>query len=107
MVKLLERIETRMKIRPLGDKVIVQRVEAEEVTSGGIVLPESAKEKPQRGKVISVGTGKLLKDGGRGKMQVKKGDHVLFTSYGPDTITLGEEEYLLMREEDILAVIEG
>jgi len=96
-----------MKIRPLGDKVIVQRVEAEEVTSGGIVLPDSAKEKPQRGKVISVGTGKLLKDGGRGKMQVKKGDQVLFTSYAGTEVKLGEKEYMIMDESDIMAIIEG
>ncbi len=96
-----------MKIRPLGDKVIVQRVEAEEVTSGGIVLPESAKEKPQRGKVISVGTGKLLKDGGRGKMQVKKGDQVLFTSYAGTEVKLGAKEYMIMDESDIMAIIEG
>jgi len=95
-----------MKIRPLGDKVIVQRVEAEEVTSGGIVLPDSAKEKPQRGKVISVGTGKLLKDGGRGKMQVKKGDRVLFTSYAGTEVKLGAKEYMIMDESDIMAIIE-
>jgi len=95
-----------MKIRPLGDKVIVQRVEAEEVTSGGIVLPDSAKEKPQRGKVISVGTGKLLKDGGRGKMQVKKGDQVLFTSYAGTEVKLGAKEYMIMDESDIMAIIE-
>lgn len=95
-----------MKIRPLGDKVIVQRVEAEEVTSGGIVLPDTAREKPQRGKVISVGTGKLLKDGGRGKMQVKKGDQVLFTSYAGTEVKLGEKEYMIMDESDIMAIIE-
>jgi len=95
-----------MKIRPLGDKVIVQRVEAEEVTSGGIVLPDSAKEKPQRGKVISVGTGKLLKDGGRGKMQVKKGDQVLFTSYAGTEVKLGVKEYMIMDESDVMAIIE-
>jgi chaperonin GroES len=106
MVKLLERSETRMKIRPLGDKVIVQRLEAEEVTAGGIVLPESAKEKPQRGKVISVGTGKLLKDGGRGKMQVKKGDQVLFTSYAGTEVKLGAKEYMIMDESDIMAIVE-
>jgi len=106
LVKVFERSETKMKIRPLGDKVIVQRVEAEEVTSGGIVLPDSAKEKPQRGKVISVGTGKLLKDGGRGKMQVKKGDQVLFTSYAGTEVKLGAKEYMIMDESDIMAIIE-
>jgi chaperonin GroES len=95
-----------MKIRPLGDKIIVQRVEAEEVTSGGIVLPDSAKEKPQRGNVISVGTGRLLNDGGRGKMQVKKGDQVLFTSYAGTEVKLGAKEYMIMDESDIMAIIE-
>ena len=95
-----------MKIRPLADKVIVQRVEAEEVTAGGIVLPDSAKEKPQRGKIVSVGDGKLLKDGSRGKMQVKKGDEVLFTSYAGSEVKLGEKEYMIMDESDIMAIIE-
>ncbi|MHC5061663.1 MAG: co-chaperone GroES [Planctomycetota bacterium] len=95
-----------MKIRPLGDKVIVQRMEAEEVTAGGIVLPESAKEKPQRGKIISVGEGKLLKDGGRGKMQVKKGDQVLFTSYAGTEVKMGAKEYMIMEESDIMAIVE-
>ncbi len=95
-----------MKIRPLGDKVIVQRVEAEEVTSGGIVLPDSAKEKPQRGKVISVGEGKLLKDGGRGKMQVKKGDQVLFESYGGSEVKISGKEYIIMEESKIMAIVE-
>ncbi len=96
-----------MKIRPLADKVIVQRVEAEEVTAGGIVLPDSAKEKPQRGKIVSVGDGKLLKDGTRGKMQVKKGDEVLFTSYAGTVVKLGEKEYMIMDESDIMAIIES
>ena len=96
-----------MKIRPLADKVIVQRVEAEEVTAGGIVLPDSAKEKPQRGKIVSVGDGKLLKDGSRGKMQVKKGDEVLFTSYAGSEVKLGEKEYMIMDESDIMAIIES
>jgi len=96
-----------MKIRPLADKVIVQRVEAEEVTAGGIVLPDSAKEKPQRGKIVSVGDGKLLKDGSRGKMQVKKGDEVLFTSYAGTVVELGEKEYMIMDESDIMAIIES
>ncbi len=95
-----------MKIRPLGDKVIVQRMEAEEVTAGGIVLPESAKEKPQRGKIVSVGQGRLLKDGGRSKMQVKKGDHVLFTSYAGSEVKMGAKEYMVMEESDIMAIIE-
>jgi chaperonin GroES len=95
-----------MKIRPLGGKVIVQRVEAEEVTTGGIVLPDSAKEKPQRGKVISVGNGKLMEDGSRAKIQVKKGDHVLFTSYAGTEVKLGTKEYMIMDESDIMAIVE-
>lgn len=95
-----------MKIRPLGDKVLVQRVEAENKTSGGIVLPDTAKEKPQRGKVISVGEGKIMEDGRRQKMQVKKGDMVLFTSYAGTEIKTDGKEYLIMSESDIMAVIE-
>jgi chaperonin GroES len=95
-----------MKIRPLADKVIVERIEAENKTAGGIVLPDSAKEKPQRGKVISAGVGKLLDDGSRSKMQVKKGDEVLFTSYAGTEVKLDGKEYLIMDESDIMAVIE-
>ncbi len=95
-----------MKIRPLADKVLVQRLEAETKTSGGIVLPDSAKEKPQRGKIVSVGTGKLLDDGTRQKVQVKKGDMVLFTSYAGTEVKIDGKEYLIMDESDIMAVIE-
>jgi chaperonin GroES len=95
-----------MKIRPLADKVIVERIEAENKTAGGIVLPDTAKEKPQRGKVISVGEGKLLDDGSRGEMQVKKGDEVLFTSYAGTEVKLEGKEYLIMEESDIMAIIE-
>ena len=94
-----------MKIRPLGDKVLVQRLEAEAVTAGGIVLPESAKEKPQRGTIISVGDGKLLDDGSRGKLSVKKGDEVLFTSYTGTEIKLDGKEYLIMDESGIIAIV--
>ena len=94
-----------MKIRPLADKVLVQRLEAEAVTAGGIVLPDSAKEKPQRGKVISVGDGKLLDDGSLSKLQVKKGDSVLFTSYAGTEVKLGGREYMIMTDSDIMAVI--
>lgn len=96
-----------MKIRPLADRVIVQRLEADSVTTGGIVLPESAKEKPQRGKVVSVGKGKALDDGSIGKMQVKKGDSVLFTSYAGTEVKLDGKEYLIMNESDIMAIVEG
>ena len=95
-----------MKIRPLGDKVIVQRLEAESKTAGGIVLPDTAKEKPQRGKIVSVGEGKLLEDGTRRKMQIKKGDQVLFTSYAGTDVKVSDNEYLIMDESDIMAVIE-
>jgi len=95
-----------MKIRPLADKVLVQRVEAENKTAGGIVLPDTAKEKPQRGKIIAVGEGKLSDDGIRQKPQVKKGDTVLFTSYAGSEIKIDGKEYLIMSESDIMAVIE-
>ena len=95
-----------MKIKPLGDKILVQRLEAETKTSGGIVLPDSAKEKPQRGKIISVGHGKTLDDGSIKKMQVKKGDAVLFTSYAGTEVKISGKEHLIMSESDILAVIE-
>jgi chaperonin GroES len=94
------------KIQPLGDRVVVEREESESKTAGGIVLPDTAKDKPSRGKVIAVGDGRLLDDGKRSKLQVKVGDKVLFTSYAPETIKLNDQELLLMREEDILAVIE-
>ena len=95
-----------MKIRPLADKVIVQRVEAENKTAGGIVLPDSAKEKPKRGKVIAVGEGKLLENGSRAEMTVKKGQEVLFTSYSGTEVKMGGKEYLIMDESDIMAIIE-
>ena len=95
-----------MKIRPLADKVLVQRLEAENKTTGGIVLPDTAKEKPQRGKIVSDGEGKLLDDGTRRKMQVKKSDAVLFTSYAGTEIKIDGKEYLIMDESDIMAVIE-
>ncbi len=94
-----------IKIRPLGDKVLVRRVEAEEKTAGGIVLPDTAKEKPKRGKIIAVGQGRLLDDGKRAKMQVKKGDEVLFSSYAGTDITVDAKEMMIMSEDDILAII--
>jgi chaperonin GroES len=98
--------KTKVTLQPLGDKVVVERDEMEEKTAGGIYIPDAAKDKPSRGKIIAVGTGKLLDDGTRGQMQVKKGDRVLFTSYAPETIKIDDDEYLLMSESDILAVIE-
>jgi len=95
-----------IKIQPLGDRVVVERDESEAITAGGIVLPDSAKDKPARGKVVSVGDGRLLDDGTRAPFQVKAGDHVLFSSYAGDEFKLDDQELLLLREEDILAVIE-
>ena len=95
-----------MNIRPLADKVLVQRLEAENKTAGGIVLPDSAKEKPQKGKIVSTGKGKTLDDGTLQKMQVKKGDVVLFTSYAGTEVKIDGKEYLIMSESDIMAVIE-
>lgn len=93
-------------LQPLGDRLVVMRESSEETTTGGIVLPDSARDKPSRGTVISIGDGKLLADGTRSPLQVKPGDRVLFTSYGPDEVSMGDSELLLMREDDVLAVIE-
>jgi len=95
-----------MKIRPLSDKVLVQRLEAENKTTGGIVLPDTAKEKPKKGKVIAVGKGKILDDGKLKPVQVKKGDTVLFTSYSGTEIKIDGKEHLIMDESDIMAIIE-
>ena len=96
-----------MNLKPLGDRVVVEREEAKEKTAGGIVLPDTAKDKPQKGKVLAVGEGRLTKDGKRRELQVKVGDHVLFTSYAGDEFKLpGDQKVLLMREDDILAVID-
>ena len=95
-----------MKVRPLGDRLLVERVEAKEKTAGGIVLPDTAKEKPKEGVVKAVGPGKLLDDGTRQAPALKKGDHVLFASYAGNDIQLDGEEHLIMREEDVLAVVD-
>ena len=95
------------KVKPLNDKVLVERLEAEEVTKGGIVLPDSAKEKPKEGKIISLGDGKLLDDGKRAPFQVAVGDRVIFSSYAGTEIKVDGNEYLIMGEDDILAVVEG
>lgn len=94
-----------MRIEPLGDKIVVKRMEAEETTAGGIVLPESAKEKPQQGRVLSVGEGFMLKDGNRAKPQMGEGDRVLFSSYAGTEIDVDGQELLIMSEEDILAIV--
>jgi chaperonin GroES len=97
-----------MNVKPLGDRIVVRRSASKEKTSGGILLPDSAKNKPQRGKVLAVGNGKMLKDGTRRPLQVKVGDTVLFTSWAGDEYKEGrtQDNILLMREEDILAVID-
>ena len=95
-----------MKLKPLGEKILVKRLEAEDVTKGGIVLPDSAKEKPKRGKIVAVGGGKLLDDGSRSELQVKKGDEVIFTSYAGTEVKVEGDEYLIMDQSDVLAVVE-
>ena len=96
-----------MNIKPLGDRIVIKRFEAEGKTAGGILLPDSAKNKPQRGRVLEVGPGRRLKDGSLCKMQVKVGDVVLFTNWAGDEFKSGhKDDILLMREEDILAVID-
>lgn len=93
-----------MKMRPLGDRVIIQVVDAEETTKGGLVLPDTAKERPQEGVVQAAGPGRRLESGERGEMSVKDGDHVLFARYAGTEVTLDGTEYLIMRETDLLAV---
>jgi chaperonin GroES len=95
-----------MKVVPLNDKIVVKRLEAEDKTAGGIVLPDSAKEKPKQGKVLSLGDGKMLDTGKRAAFQVKEGDRVLFTSYAGSEVNIDGEEYLIMTEDDILAVVD-
>ncbi len=97
----------KAKLRPLSDKIVVQRLKAEEKTSGGIVLPDTAKEKPKEGRVIATGEGKLLKDGTRAEFQVKKNDHIIFSSYAGTEVKVAGEEFLIMSEDDVLAVIES
>jgi len=94
------------KIKPIGGKVLVKRLEADEKTAGGIVLPDTAKEKPKEGKVIALGEGKTLDSGEHCEFEVKVGDRVIFASYSGNEVTVDGEEYLLMSEEDILAVID-
>lgn len=99
--------KTTIKLQPLGDRVVVEREESEERTAGGIVLPDSAKDRPSRGHVVSVGDGRLLNDGTRSHLQVKVGDRVVFNSYAGETFKVGDQELLLMREDEILAVIDA
>lgn len=94
-----------IKLQPLGDRVVVRRDESEDRTAGGIYLPESAKNKPARGIIVSIGDGRLLDDGSRSKFSVKEGDRVIFLSYAGEEFKFGDNELLLMRESDILAVV--
>ncbi len=95
-----------MKVRPLQDRVIVKRLEEEEKTKGGIIIPDTAREKPQEGKVVAVGSGKMLDDGKRVPLDVKEGDKILFGRYAGTEIKIEDEEYLIMREDDILGIME-
>ena len=99
--------KSKISIQPIGDRIVVERESSEDTTAGGILLPDSAKDKPSRGVVVSVGTGRLLDDGSRSELQLKVGDRVIFSSYAPEELTVNDQEYLLMREDDVLAVIEG
>ena len=94
------------KLRPLGDKILIKRLEAESKTKSGIVLPDSAKEKPKRGKILAVGSGKRLDNGERAPFNVKVGDEVIFTSYAGTEIKLDGEELMIMTEDDVLAIVE-
>jgi chaperonin GroES len=95
-----------MKLAPLDDRVVIKQSEAEEKSAGGIILPDAAKEKPQRGKIIAVGPGKMLDNGKRGEMNVKKGEEVLYAKYSGNEIEIDKENYVILHEGDILGVIE-
>ena len=95
-----------MKIRPLHDRILVTRLEEEEKTKGGIIIPDSAKEKPAEGKVISAGNGKILENGETKALDVKEGDRILFSKYSGTEVKIDGEEYLIMREDDVLGIIE-
>ena len=97
--------KSKKRIQPLGDRVLVRRREADEKTSGGILLPETAKEKPKEGEVLAVGDGKFLDTGERQKLSVKKGDRILFTSFAGTDVKVNGEDLIIMREEDILAIL--
>jgi chaperonin GroES len=95
-----------MKIRPLHDRILVKRQEEKEMKKGGIIIPDSAKEKPQEGKVIAVGNGKVTDEGKKISLDVKTGDRILFGKYSGSEVTLDDEEYLILREEDVLCILE-
>lgn len=96
----------KLNIRPLDDRVVVEQSEAEDKTPGGIVLPDTAKEKPQRGKVLAIGPGKLLKNGERGKMSVKVGDEVFYGKYSGSDVEIDGKKYVILKESDVLAILE-
>jgi chaperonin GroES len=96
----------KVKLRPIGDRVVVKVIEQEEKTKGGIVLPDTAKEKPQQGRVIAVGTGRILDNGQKVPLEIKEGDRVIFAKYAGTEVKIEGEEYLILSERDILAVIE-
>jgi chaperonin GroES len=96
-----------MDLRPLHDRVLVRRIDAEETMRGGIIIPDTAKEKPQQGEVIAAGNGKLLEDGKRAPLAVKGGDRILFTKYAGSEVKIEGEDYLIVREDEILGVVEG
>lgn len=97
---------TKGLLRPLGDRIVVQRIEAESKTAGGVILPDTAKEKPQRGIVKAVGSGKLLDNGERAKIQVSKGDQVVFVAYAGNEVKINDDEFMIMSESDVLAILE-
>ncbi len=96
-----------MALKPLADRIVVKRLEAQDKTKSGLVLPDSAKEKPQEGKVVAIGTGRLLDDGGIKPLEFKSGDRVLYGKYSGTEVSLEGEEYLILREEDVLAVVQS
>jgi chaperonin GroES len=96
----------KLNVKPLDDRIVVEQSEAEEKTSGGIVLPDSAKEKPHRGKVLAAGPGKLLKNGNRGKMSVKVGDEVFYGKYAGSDVEVDGKKYVILKESDVLAILE-
>jgi chaperonin GroES len=96
-----------MKLKPLGDHIVVKPMEEAEVKKGGIIIPDTAKEKPSRGEVVAAGSGKILDDGKKKQMEVKVGDKILYSKYGGTEIKMNDDELLIMTEEDVLAIIEG
>jgi chaperonin GroES len=97
----------KLRIRPLDDRIVIEQSTAEEMTAGGIVLPDTAKEKPQRGKVVAVGPGKLLDSGERGSLDLSVGDEVLYAKYSGTTVEINGDEFVILRENDVLAVLSG